>query len=144
LFVRSRGAILSEPFLRHRATALTAAMQRLVYALDLQEDPQLIAEYEAWHRADRIWPAVVESLRASGMAELELYRTGTRLFLIIEAPDGFSPHEKARADAANPRVQAWEQLMWVFQRPLPWAAPGQKWVPMQRIFRLSEVAARLA
>jgi L-rhamnose mutarotase len=114
-------------------------MQRLIYALDLNDDPQLIADYEAWHRAGKIWPAIVESLRASGLLELEIYRTGTRLVLIIEAPDEFSPAEKARADAANPQVQAWEKLMDTFQRRLPWAAPGQKWVPMQRIFQLTSI-----
>jgi len=114
-------------------------MQRLVYALDLRDDPALIAEYEAWHRADKIWPSVVESLKACGIEELEIYRTGNRLFLIIEAADDFSPEAKARADAASAEVQAWEKLMWVFQQPLPWAAPGQKWIAMQRIFALSEV-----
>jgi L-rhamnose mutarotase len=114
-------------------------MQRLVYALDLKDDPVLIADYEARHRADRIWPAVVESLKSAGIGELEIYRTGNRLCLIIEAPDDFSPEAKARADAANPDVQAWEKLMWLFQQPLPWAAPGQKWILMQRIFALTEV-----
>jgi len=114
-------------------------MQRLIYALDLQDDPHAIAEYEAWHRADRIWPGVVASLRAAGIAELEIYRTGTRLMLIIEAPDDFSPEQKARADAANAEVQQWEKLMWLFQRPLPGSPPGQKWVPMQRIFALSQM-----
>jgi L-rhamnose mutarotase len=114
-------------------------MKRLVYALDLKDDPALIADYEAWHRADKIWPSVVASLRASGIDELEIYRTGNRLFLIIEAPDDFSPEAKARADAASAEVQAWEKLMWVFQQPLPWAAPGQKWVLMPRIFALTEV-----
>jgi L-rhamnose mutarotase len=28
--------------------------------------------------------------------------------------------------------------MWEFQRPLPWSAPGEKWVAMDRIFDLSE------
>jgi L-rhamnose mutarotase len=116
-------------------------MQRLIYALDLKDDPALIADYEAWHRADKIWPSVVESLQASGIEELEIYRTGNRLFLIIEAADDFSPEAKARADAANADVQAWEQLMWVFQQPLPWAAPGQKWIGMQRIFALTQVMA---
>jgi L-rhamnose mutarotase len=114
-------------------------MQRLLYALDLKDDPALIADYEAWHRADKVWPSVVESLKASGMDELQLYRTGNRLVLIIEAPDEFSPAAKASADAANAEVQAWEKLMWVFQQPLPWAAPGQKWVPMQPIFALTEI-----
>jgi hypothetical protein len=27
--------------------------------------------------------------------------------------------------------------MWCFQQPLPWAAPGQKWVPAEMIFDLA-------
>ena len=110
-------------------------MKRFVFALDLVADPQAIAEYEAWHRADRIWPAVVAALRGSRLTGLEIFRTGNRLCLIMEAPDDFS-REDVQAGAADPQVQAWEQLMWKFQRALPWAAPGQKWVPMQRIFSL--------
>lgn len=114
-------------------------MKRFVFALDLDDDPQAIAEYEAWHRADRIWPAVVASLRNSRLTALEIYRTGSRLCLIMEAPDDFSLAAKAATDAADPQVQAWERLMWQFQRALPWATPGEKWVPMQRIFSLVDV-----
>ena len=114
-------------------------MKRLVFALDLVNDRKAIAEYEAWHRADRIWPAVVASLRDSGLTALEIFRTGNRLCLIMEAPDDFSLAAKAAADAANPDVQAWERLMWTFQRALPGAAPGENWVPMERIFSLTDV-----
>jgi L-rhamnose mutarotase len=114
-------------------------MQRLVYALDLHDDPALIAEYEAWHRSDRIWPSVIDSLRGSGITGLEIFRTGNRLILIIDAPEDFSPAAKAVADANNPQVQAWEALMWRFQKALPWASPGSKWVPMDRIFSLAQV-----
>lgn len=116
-------------------------MKRLVFALDLTEDPQAILEYESWHRAGRIWPSVIESLRASGVANLEIFRTGNRLCLIMDVPEEFSLSAKAAADASNPDVQAWEQLMWRFQRALPWAAPGEKWVPMQRIFSLAGLGA---
>ncbi len=113
-------------------------MQQLAFALDLKDDPALIAEYEAWHRADRIWPVIVESLTASGLSALKIFRTGTRLFLLIEAPDDFSPQTKAQADAASAEVQAWERLMWTFQQALPWATANQKWVPMQQIFSLED------
>ena len=114
-------------------------MKRFVFALDLHDDPQAIAEYEAWHCADRIWPAVVASLRQSGLTALEIFRTGSRLCLIMEAPDDFSLASKVAMDASDPEVQAWERLMWQFQRALPWAAPGEKWVPMQRIFSLADM-----
>jgi len=113
-------------------------MKRMVFALDLAGDPAAIAEYEAWHTAGRIWPAVVASLRDSGLENLEIFRTGNRLCLIMDAPEDFCLEAKAAADAANPEVQAWERLMGTFQRALPWAAPGQKWLRMQRIFSLAE------
>ncbi len=114
-------------------------MRRLVYALDLRNDPESIEEYERWHQAGRIWPEIVESLRAAGIEEAEIYRTGNRLMLLLEVAPAFDPTAKAAADAADSRVQAWESLMWKYQQALPWAEPGQKWVPMQRIFSLTSL-----
>jgi L-rhamnose mutarotase len=82
-----------------------------VYAADMHDDPASIAAYEAWHRADKIWPSIVRAIRESGITDLELFRTGERLIMIIEAPDGSSPEARAAKDAANRDVQAWEALM---------------------------------
>jgi L-rhamnose mutarotase len=114
-------------------------MPRLYFALDLQEDPALIAEYENWHRPEKIWPEVVDSLRARGVAELEILRCGNRLVMIVEAQADFAGTNQAALEAASPRVLAWEDLMWQFQRPLPFAQAGEKWVPMKRLFSLSEL-----
>jgi L-rhamnose mutarotase len=111
-------------------------MSRLVYALDLKDDPQLIAEYEHWHQTGQVWPEILQSLRASGIEQAEIYRTGNRLVLILDVGPTFDAAAKAAADAADKRVQEWETLMWRYQQALAWAEPGQKWVPMQRIFSL--------
>lgn len=110
----------------------------LYYALDLRDDPELIAEYERWHRPGNIWPEVVESIRNAGIRNLEIFRAGNRLVMVLDVPDDFSPAARAAADAANPRVQAWESLMGKFQQSLPFARPGEKWVPMPRIFSLKD------
>ncbi len=34
------------------------------------------------------------------------------------------------------KVQEWEELMWKFQKPLPQAKRGEKWLRMERIFKL--------
>jgi L-rhamnose mutarotase len=60
------------------------------------------------------------------------------MFMIMEVNESFSFEKKARADSANPKVQEWEQLMWKFQQALPQAKPGEKWLPMQRIFKLKK------
>ncbi|OQP67876.1 L-rhamnose mutarotase [Niastella populi] len=108
---------------------------RYCFALDLKDDPALIAEYERHH--DHIWPEIVESIRSSGIEVLDIYRTGNRLFMIMETNDRYSHAEKAKADAANSKVQEWETLMWKFQQALPWAKPGEKWILMDKIFSLT-------
>jgi L-rhamnose mutarotase len=111
-------------------------MQRLCFALDLKDDPQLIAQYKKWHEPGGPPPAVTQSLRDAGIVSLEIYLCGNRLFMVLEADETFSLENKARADAANRDVCAWERLMWSFQQPLPWAREGEKWLPAHRIYDL--------
>jgi L-rhamnose mutarotase len=109
--------------------------KRYCLALDLKDDPALIAEYEAYHRA--VWPEILKSIHESGIETMEIYRTGNRLFMIMETNDTFDFAEKAKADAANSRVQEWEKRMWTYQRALPGSQPGEKWRLMGKIFDLA-------
>jgi L-rhamnose mutarotase len=109
-------------------------MRRYCLTLDLRDDPQLIAEYKRYH--ERVWPEITKSIRDSGIVEMEIYLLGTRMFMIMEVEDGFSFEAKREADLANPKVQEWEALMWKFQRALPQAKAGEKWLRMERIFQL--------
>ena len=109
---------------------------RYCLTLDLKDDPNLIAEYKKHH--ERIWPEITDSIKRSGIEDLEIYLLGARLFMIMEVDDRFSLAAKAEADRRNPKVQEWEQLMWKFQQPLPKAKPGEKWLLMERIFKLEK------
>lgn len=111
-------------------------MPRFYYALDLKDDAQAIAEYERWHRPGVIWPEIVASIRASGVEEMEIFRTGNRLVMVVQKADAHLPAPKA--EPADAQTQDWETLMDRYQQRLPWARPGQKWVPMTRIFSLRE------
>lgn len=110
--------------------------RRFCLTLDLKNDPALIAEYKKYH--EKIWPEITESILAAGIVDMEIYLRGTRMFMIMEVDESFSFEKKAKADKQNPRVQEWEQLMWKFQQTLPEAKPGEKWLPMQRIFKLEK------
>lgn len=109
-------------------------MKRYALALDLKDDEKLISEYEAYH--EEIWPEVRQSIISAGILNLEIYRLSNRLFMIMEVEDGFSFEAKAKSDAANPKVQEWETLMWKYQQALPSAKPGEKWILMKNIFHL--------
>ena len=83
-----------------------------------------------------IWPEILDSIKQSGITNMEIYRIENRLFMIMEAEDGFAFEKKAVSDANNPKVQEWETLMWKYQQALPTAQPGEKWMLMEQVFRL--------
>jgi L-rhamnose mutarotase len=109
--------------------------QKYCLALDLKDDPQLIEEYEKYHQ--HVWEEIKKSIYDAGITNMEIYRTGNRLFMIMETNENFSFEKKAAMDNANQKVQEWERLMWKFQQPLPWAKEGEKWVLMEKIFTLN-------
>ena len=109
---------------------------RYCLTLDLQDDPQLIVEYRRYHQ--KIWPEITKSIRDAGIEDMEIYLLGTRLFMVMEVSEKFSFAAKVQADAANPKVREWEELMWKFQKPLPQDKPGEKWLSMDRIFKLEQ------
>jgi L-rhamnose mutarotase len=108
--------------------------RRYCLTLDLKDDPALIAEYKRYH--EKIWPEITQSIRDAGIVDMELYLLGTRMFMIMEVNENFSFERMSEAARGNPKTQEWEALMWKFQRALPGARPGEKWMLMDRIFKL--------
>ncbi|CAG4993269.1 L-fucose mutarotase [Dyadobacter sp. CECT 9275] len=109
-------------------------MKRYCLAVDLVDDPVMIAEYEAYHK--KIRPEIEKSILDAGVTQMEIFRTGNRLFMIMVTEDDFSFEVKAKMDLENPKVQEWEKLMWGYQQALPTAKKGEKWVLMDQIFAL--------
>ena len=108
--------------------------RRYCLTLDLKDDPALIAEYRRYHQ--KIWPEITRSIKDAGIVDMEIYLLGARMFMVMEVSERFSFDAKASADHTNPKVREWEELMWKFQKPLPGATPGEKWLLMERIFKL--------
>ena len=109
-------------------------MKRFCLALDLKNDAQAIAQYEAYHKA--VWPEIIESIKSSGIEKMQIYRVQNRLIMLIETSDDFSFEQKAALDAQNPKVQQWEALMDQFQQRIPGAPQGAKWALAEPIFNL--------
>ena len=110
--------------------------RRFCLTLDLKDNPKLISDYKRYH--EKIWPEVTRSIKDSGIEDMEIYLLGTRMFMIMEVNESFSFEAKAKADELSPKVQQWEKLMWKFQQALPQAKPGEKWLAMERIFKLEK------
>jgi len=109
-------------------------MKRYCFALDLIDDAELISEYKKYH--EKIWPEITKSIQSAGIENLEIYLTGNRLFMIMEVNESFTFEKKTAMDSENPKVQEWERLMWKYQKGLPWAKKGEKWILMDKIYQL--------
>jgi L-rhamnose mutarotase len=105
---------------------------RYCLALDLVNEEEKIAAYEAYHK--EVWPEIIDSITSSGIKSMEIYLVENRLFMIMETDASFSFEAKSISDANNPKVQEWEKLMWNYQQALLSSKPGEKWRLMDKIF----------
>ena len=108
--------------------------KKYCFALDLINDEALIQAYIEHHK--EVWPEIIHQIKDTGVKAMEIYRVSDRLFMIIETTPEFSLLEKQIKDNSNPKVQEWETLMDKYQKALPFAKQGEKWVLMEKIFRL--------
>lgn len=111
-------------------------MKRYCQTLDLVEDEQLIQEYCYWH--EHIWPEIPKGIHAVGILNMEIYRLGARLFMIVETKDDFE-WESAFARLATMERQAeWEEFVGKYQKVTPGSTSAEKWKLMDCIFKLPE------
>ena len=92
-------------------------MQRFCLTLDLIDDPESIRKYEAHHAPGAAWPEVTQHDIDCGILNIEIFRTGNRMSMILETEDDFSFEKKREMDATKPIIAKWEALMWGFQKP---------------------------
>ncbi|GGF67443.1 L-rhamnose mutarotase [Wenyingzhuangia marina] len=95
------------------------------------DDPELIELYKQYHSQGSSWSEITKSIKDSGIIDMEIYILANRLFMIMEVDESYSSERKQMMDAANPKVQEWEKLMWQFQQAPPGATRmvknGYRW-----------------
>ncbi len=115
-------------------------MLRQVLAVDLKDDT-VVDTYRQYHQ--RVWPEVLESLRTSGVVDLQIYLLGRRLVMVADLIDGADLRRAFAARmASHPRVEEWERLMMSLQQPAPGASAGEWWTQMEPVFEYRVPAAR--
>jgi L-rhamnose mutarotase len=110
--------------------------KRYCQTLDLKDDPDLIAQYVDRHSDAKRWPEIIEGIQSVGILEMEIYLTGTRLFMIVETAEDFDWDTAFARLSSLPRQAEWEDYMSVFQVSKQGASSAEKWQLMERIFRL--------
>ncbi|MCK4853084.1 MAG: L-rhamnose mutarotase [Bacteroidales bacterium] len=112
--------------------------KRFCKTLILEDDPQLIEEYKKVHAKGAVWPEITQGMIDVGILDMEIYITGTRLFMIMDTNPDFD-HDKAMAElATKPRQSEWGPYVSKFQRTSAEASADEKWQLIERIYKLEE------
>ena len=107
-------------------------MKRFCQSLELINDNNLISKYIDAHK--NVWPEIIEGQREVGILDMQIYRKGCHLFMIMDTVDDFDFEKDMARLATLPRQAEWEAYVSQFQGCSPDAPSAQKWQLMQRIF----------
>ena len=110
--------------------------KRYVQTLDLRDDPAMIEEYRKWHSEEFHWKEIRDGIRAVGILEMEIYILGTRLVMIVDAPEDFDWKSAMDKLATLPRQAEWEAFVAKLQGCRADARSDEKWQMMERMFYL--------
>ena len=112
--------------------------KRYCQMLELKNNPRLIAEYVKRHGKMYHWAEIRDGIRSVGILEMEIYRLGTKLVMIVETPLDFQWDAAFEKLAALPRQTEWEEYMSEFQQVEMNVTSFEKWQLMDRFFYLYE------
>ena len=85
-----------------------------------------------------VWPEIQAGIREVGILYMQIFRLGTRLFMIMDTVDDFDFVKDNARLATLPRQAEWEAYVARFQGCDPDAPSTDKWQLMERIFKLDE------
>lgn len=109
-------------------------MKRYCQTLVLVDDPESVAAYVEEHR--HVWPIVKEGIRSVGILDMQIYRKGNVLFMIVDTMDDFDWEKDNARLAGLPGQAEWEAHMARFQGFPPDTPSSGKWQLMDKIFQL--------
>ena len=110
-------------------------MKRYARTVNLRDDPEVIAQYEAYHAHP--FPEVLAGLTSGGVQRMYIYRYGRQLFMFMETADDYDLQRAAPPESVHPRAREWDVLMRSFQETVPGAPAGSTWVEMKEVFALA-------
>src|SRR5437667_12293638 len=106
-------------------------MQSYGLTLLLKGDADVIKRYKGYHR--EAWPEVIARLKEIGITEMRIYLIGRRLFMYMEAIDGFDPDRDFPKLKDLPRYRERDALRSSRQERVPQARDGGRRAAMAEV-----------
>ena len=107
-------------------------MKRYCQTLTLVDNPEMIEQYVEAHA--HVWPEIIQGQREVGILDMQIYRKGRILFMIMDTVDEFDFARNMAHLATLPRQAEWEAYVSQFQGAKANARSDEKWQLMERIF----------
>ena len=120
----------------YKTKEYTVPVKRYCQTLSLKNNPELIAEYRKIHSRENAWPEIRKGIRSVGILEMEIYISGSLLFMIVDTPLDFDWDSAMERLSHLPRQAEWEDCVARFQECAPGSTSSQKWKLMERMFYL--------
>lgn len=107
-------------------------MKRYCQTLTLVDDEEMIARYVEVHA--HVWPEVIAGQREVGIVDMQIFRRGRSLFMIMDTVDNFDFERDMARLSTLPRQAEWEAYVSRFQGCPANASSADKWQLMECIF----------
>ena len=107
-------------------------MKRYCQTLTLVDNPELVEKYIEVH--SHVWPEVIAGQHEVGILQMQIYRLGRSLFMIMDTVDDFDFARDMARLAGLPRQAEWEAYVSQFQGCAAGASSAEKWQMMEKIF----------
>lgn len=117
---------------RHLWRKIKKSMKRYCQTLTLVDDEVMIQKYVEAHA--HVWPEIIQGQRQVGIIDMQIYRKGRSLFMIMDTIDDFDFTRDMARLAQLPRQAEWEAYVAQFQGCSANARSDEKWQQMERIF----------
>ncbi len=108
-------------------------MKRYCQTLTLVDNEAMIRQYVEAHA--HVWPEIIAGQREVGILDMQIYRHGRSLFMIMDTVDDFDFVRDMARLATLPRQAEWEAYVAQFQGAAADARSDEKWQLMECIFK---------
>lgn len=107
-------------------------MKRYCQTLTLVDNPELVERYIDVHR--HVWPEIIDGQHQVGIIQMQIYRAGSHLFMLVDTIDTFDWDRDMARLATLPRQAEWEAYVSQFQGCDANATSAEKWQRIEMVF----------
>lgn len=111
-------------------TELASEWEHVLLTANLVDDKTKQAEYLEYHKTQfEKWPEVSQGFCNANFQQLQIFKNGRQLMLIISIPKGENLDKlNLRTTQNNPRMEAWNTLMQTYQTGIKGTKAKETWV----------------